>query len=120
MDWHRVLNHPLSPIAKRTGIAVLAILIVMGIGIVGIKLLDPDWSWLGSFYFMAMLGTAEGPPTIPSTFWGQIFAGIMAFISIGTLISASGIIFGPALGYLFQKGKRFAEEEVKKHEEVKR
>lgn len=116
MDARRIFNHPLSPLAKRTGIAVLAILIVMGIGILGMKLLSPGWSWIESFYFMAMLGTAEGPPITPPTFWGEIFAGVMAFVSIGTLITAAGIIFGPTIGYLFQKGKHFAEEEIKRHD----
>ncbi len=119
MAARRIFSHPLSPLAKRTAVAVAAILIVMGVGIIGMKLLSPGWSWLNSFYFMAMLGTAEGPPTIPPTFWGQIFAGVMSFVSIGTLITAAGIIFGPALGYLFEKGKHFAQEEVKKAETEK-
>jgi hypothetical protein len=118
MAPRRIFNHPLSPLAKRTGIAILAILIVMGVGMIGLKLLT-NWDWITTFYFMAMLGTAEGPPISPPTFWSTIFAGVMAFVSIGTLITASGIIFGPALGYLFQKGKHFAEDELKKHEDEK-
>jgi hypothetical protein len=112
----RILNHPLSPIAKRTAIALFAIVCIMAIGTIGIKLLSPGWHWIDSFYFMAMLGTAEGPAATPPTFWGKIFAGLMAFVSIGTLITAAGIIFGPALGYLFHKGWIFAEE-IKKRED---
>jgi hypothetical protein len=114
MAARRIFNHPLSPLAKRTAIALSAILLVMGVGIIGMKSLSPGWTWIESFYFMAMLGTAEGPPMTPPTFWGEIFAGVMSFVSIGTLITAAGIIFGPALGYLFEKGRHFAHEEMRK------
>jgi ABC-type lipoprotein release transport system permease subunit len=40
----------------------------------------------------------------------------MAFVSIGTLITAVGTIFGPFLGYLFHKGVQFAEKEIEKKE----
>ncbi len=91
----------------------------MTVGIVGMKYLT-GWRWIDSFYFMAMLGTAEGPPTIPPNFWSKIFAGVMGFVSIGTLITASTIIFGPYLGYLFRKGTNFAEKEIQRIESEKR
>lgn len=40
----------------------------------------------------------------------------MAFISIGTLITAAGIIFGPYLGYLFHKGIHFSQKEIERLE----
>jgi hypothetical protein len=117
MQPRKLFNHPLSPLAKRTGLSFAAILIVIGVGMIGMKALSPGWTWIDSFYFMAMLGTAEGPPITPPTFWGEIFAGVMAFVSIGTLITAAGIIFGPALGYLFQRGRHFADEELHRADE---
>jgi hypothetical protein len=115
MTSRKIFDHPLSPLGKRTAIALFAILAIMTFGTVVMKEMT-GWRWITAFYFMAMLGTAEGPPITPPTFWSQIFAGVMAFVSIGTLITASGIIFGPALGYLFSKGRRFADEEFKRHE----
>ena len=82
----------------------------MTVGTVGIKLLA-GWKWIDSFYFMAMLATAQGPSTSPPSFWAKIFAAVMAFVSVGTLITAVGVIFGPFLGYVFHKGVMFAERE---------
>ena len=108
-----ILNHPLSPISKRTLVAVLAILVVMIVGVVGTKLLT-GWAWIDSFYFMSMVATAQGPPNAPPNFWSKIFVAIMAFVSIGTLITAIGVIFGPFLGYVFHKGMTFAQLEIEK------
>ncbi len=85
----------------------------MVIGTLGMKLLT-GWPLIESFYFMAMIATAEGPPQVPPNAPSMVFAAIMAFISIGTLITAVGIIFGPFLGYVFHKGVAFAEKEINK------
>lgn len=89
----------------------------MIIGTVGVKLLA-GWNWIDSFYFMSMVATAQGPPNAPPNFWSKIFVSVMAFVSIGTLITSIGVIFGPFLGYLFHKGMNFAELEIQK-EKVK-
>jgi len=112
-------RHPLSPIARRTAWALIAIIAVMAVGTVGTKELT-GWSWVDSFYFMAMVATAEGPPNAPPNFWAKIFISLMAFVSIGTLITAIGTIFGPYLGYLIHKGIRFAEKEIEKIEKEKK
>jgi hypothetical protein len=108
-----LLKHPLSPITRRSGLALIAIFVVMTVGTVGMKLLT-GWDWVLAFYFMAMIATAEGPPISPPNASSAIFAAVMAFISIGTLITAIGTIFGPFLGYLFHKGVHFAERELEK------
>jgi len=94
-------------------VAVLAILVVMTVGVIGTKLLT-GWAWIDSFYFMSMVATAQGPPNAPPNFWSKIFVAIMAFVSIGTLITAIGVIFGPFLGYVFHKGMTFAQLEIEK------
>jgi len=109
----KLIRHPLSPLTKRAGIALLALFLVMVIGTVGIKLLTP-WDWVYSFYFMTMIATAEGPPGQPPSVAADIFIAVMAFVSIGTLITAIGTLFGPYLGYLFSKGVSFAEKELEK------
>jgi len=87
----------------------MAVVVVMTIGTAGTKILT-GWTWIDSFYFMSMVATAEGPPNAPPNFWSKVFISVMAFVSIGTLISAIGILFGPFLGYVLHKGARFAEE----------
>ena len=113
------LNHPLSPVTRRGLLAFFAVLLVMTIGTVGMQLLT-GWTWVQAFYFMAMIATAEGPPINPPNDPSAIFAAIMAFISIGTLITAIGVIFGPFLGYVFHKGITFAEKEREKEEMKKK
>lgn len=111
----RIFSHPLTPLTKRTLLATIAVLVVLSIGTIGIKLLT-GWDWIDSFYFMGMIATAQGPSVAPPSFWAKIFTVLMAFISIGTLITAVGIIFGPFLGYAFHKGVQFAEKEIEKRE----
>ena len=113
MSFRRVFSHPLSPISRRALLAILAIATVMIVGVVGTKMLT-GWAWIDSFYFMSMVATAQGPPNAPPNFWAKIFVAIMAFVSIGTLITSIGVIFGPFLGYLFHKGVTYAEKEEEK------
>ena len=105
-----IFSHPLSPLSKSVVRALSAIVIVMTVGTVGVKLLT-GWTWIDSFYFMSMVATVEGAPTSPPNFWSKIFVSIMSFVSIGALVTTIGVLFGPALGYLFQKGREYAEEE---------
>lgn len=113
MALERMIKHPLSPLTRRTLWALLAIFVVMTIGTVGVKELTA-WRWIDSFYFMAMVATAQGPPNSPPGLYSKIFVAIMAFVSVGTLITATGVIFGPYLGYLFHKGISFSEKEIEK------
>ncbi len=59
-----------------------------------------------------MLVTAEGPPNAPATDLGKIFASLMAFIGIGTVVTASVYLLGPALGALWRRGVDEVEKEV--------
>ncbi len=72
------------------------------------------WDPVASFYFMALLATAEGPAATPATFAGKIFAAVMAFFSIGAAISAITFTFGPLFGSALRVGIRFAEREEEK------
>ncbi|MGI0085496.1 MAG: hypothetical protein ACREBQ_10480 [Nitrososphaerales archaeon] len=110
-----LFKHPLSPLGRRAWLALLLIVIVMTVGTVGVKALT-GWDWVDSFYFMAMIATAQGPPNQPPNDFAKIFAAIMAFVSIGALVTAIGTIFGPYLGYLFHRGATFADKEIEKIE----
>ena len=111
-----IWKHPLSPISRRGLYALFAITAVMTVGTVGTKYLT-GWTWIDSFYFMSMVATAQGPPNSPPNFWSKIFIAIMAFVSIGTLITAAGTVFGPFLGYLFHKGVMYADRQEKNPED---
>src|SRR6266699_6404060 len=82
----------------------------MTIGTVGLMLIE-GWGLVASFYFMALLATAEGPAATPATDAGKIFAAIMAFFSIGAAISAITFTFGPLFGSVLKEGVRYFEKE---------
>ena len=69
-------------------------------------------SYLDSFYFMSMIATAQGPMMTPATPTGKIFASIIAFISVGTVVAALGFIFGPFFGKLWHIGVEHLEKEL--------
>src|SRR2546426_5653646 len=89
----------------------------MAVGTVGFVVME-GWVLVASFYFRALLATAEGPAATPATDVGKIFAAIMAFFSIGAAISAITFTFGPLFGSVLKEGVRYLEkkEEIVKDE----
>src|SRR5437870_10167209 len=105
-----IVHHPLSPFTKRAFYAIVVLAIVMAIGTIGLMLIE-GWGLISSFYFMALLATAEGPAATPATDAGKIFAAVMAFFSIGAAISAITFTFGPLFGSALKEGVRYLEKE---------
>ena len=85
----------------------------MIVGTVGIHQLE-GLSYSDSFYFASMIATAQGSAITPQTTSGKIFVAVMAFISVGIVIAALTILFGPFLGKLGKIGVEHLEEERKK------
>ncbi|MFI5412492.1 MAG: hypothetical protein ACHQX1_01225 [Candidatus Micrarchaeales archaeon] len=111
------IPHSLS---KRAIYSFSLVVIVMFIGTVGMHLIE-GYSYIDSFYFMSMLATAEGPTTTPATVLGKIFASLMAFLSVGTVIFAIGFILGPFFGRVLKVGEeKIKEEEKTLSKEIKR
>jgi voltage-gated potassium channel len=84
---------------------------VLSIGTVGIHYLE-GWAYIDSFYFMSMLVTAEGPPNAPATDGGKLFASLMAFIGVGSVVTASVYLFGPVFGALWRRGVYEFEKDI--------
>ncbi len=94
-------------------LAVLVVSAVLLVGTLGMHLIE-GLSYVDSFYFMAMLATAQGPAVTPATVAGKVFAALMAFVSVGTVVAALGFIFGPFFGTVWRMGvERIEEEEAK-------
>ena len=107
---HRKRHHFHSPL--RRGIYSLALIVtVMIIGTAGMHHFE-KFSYLDAFYFMSMIATAQGPALVPSTAAGKLFASLMAFISMGTVVAALGFLFGPFLGKLWKVGVEKFEDEM--------
>jgi hypothetical protein len=109
----RIVRHPLSPFKRRALWAVVVLAIVLAIGTVGMMIIE-HWDPVTSFYFMALLATAEGPPEVPGSPQGKIFASVMAFFSIGAAISAITFTFGPLFGSVLKEGFSYVEKEEDK------
>jgi hypothetical protein len=108
-----IIRHPLSPFKKRALFSIVILAIVMAIGTLGMMFLE-GWDPVTSFYFMALLATAEGPALSPLTVAGKLFASVMAFVSIGAAISAIAFTFGPLFGAVLKEGFAYAEKEEDK------
>lgn len=76
------------------------------IGTVGMHSIE-GWSYLDSFYFTSFLATGQGPPgnLVVNDTPGKIFSSILAFVSVGTVITALLFLFGPFLGRLLREGE---------------
>jgi hypothetical protein len=109
----RMIRHPLSPFKRRALFSIVILAIVMAIGTIGMMFLE-GWDPVTSFYFMALLATAEGPALSPLTVAGKLFASLMAFVSIGAAISAITFTFGPLFGYALKEGFAYVEKEEDK------
>jgi uncharacterized oligopeptide transporter (OPT) family protein len=70
------------------------------------------WSYLDSLYFTSFIATGQGPPgnLQPSSALGKAFSSVLAFVSVGTVITALLFLFGPFLGRLLRAGEEKLEE----------
>ena len=85
---------------------------ILAIGTVGFHLIE-GYSYLDAFFLTSMIATAQGPSQTPTTLAGKIFASLMAFISVGTVVAAVGFLFGPFFGQLWRIGHDRWEKEGK-------
>ena len=104
-------HHYRSP-WRRAGYSFILLAFVMGAGTVGMHLIE-RMSYLDAFYFMSMIATAQGPTVTPASAAGKLFASLMAFISVGSVVTSLGFLFGPFFGRLWKIGAERFEEEVR-------
>ena len=80
------------------------------------------WSYLDSIYFTSFIATGQGPPPnlAPNDEAGKLFASLLAFVSVGTVITALLFIFGPFLGRVIREGGEKLEEIGREVEEFER
>ena len=98
---------------RRGIISIALVLSVLAIGTLGFHLIE-GYSFVDAFYFMSMLATAQGPAIAPATVAGKLFASLMAFLSVGTVVAALGFLFGPFFGAVWREGVLRVEVEEAK------
>ncbi len=93
--------------------AVYSFALIAGVVIVGTVAMHfiEGWSYLDSFYFTSFIATGQGPPgnLVVSDPSGKIFASVLAFVSVGTVITALLFLFGPFLGRVLKAGEEELE-----------
>lgn len=85
---------------------------VMLVGTIGLHCIE-RMPYLDAVYFMSMIATAQGPMTTPHTPIGKLFVSCMAFVSVGSVVTALGFLFGPFFGQLWKVGVERLEEDAK-------
>jgi len=110
-----------SSIWRRAVYALALIIAVVLIGTVAMHAIE-GWSYLDSFYFTSFIATGQGPPSNlqPDSPLGKVFSSVLAFISVGTVISALLFLFGPFLGRLIREGEEKLENIGKEVRELEK
>ena len=95
----------------RAAYSVALIAAVELVGTVAMHAIE-GWSYLDSFYFTSFIATGQGPPgnLLPGSALGKVFSSVLAFVSVGTVITALLFLFGPFLGRVLKAGEEKLEE----------
>ena len=102
---------------RRAAYSFLLIVAVELAGTVGMHFIE-GWSYLDSFYFTSFIATGQGPPAnlVFNDAPGKVFSSVLAFVSVGTVITALLFLFGPFLGQVIRAGEEKVEDLEKKIE----
>lgn len=109
----RIHHHNHHHFLRKAAYSIILVGSVLTIGTLGMHYIE-NYSYIDSFYFVSMLATGEGPSATPATFVGKIFASLIAFVSVGTVLFSLAFLFGPFLTRLFkaEAKKLKAEEDI--------
>jgi hypothetical protein len=101
--------------------AIFGIGVVLAVGTAGFHLVA-GLSPVDSFYYESMLATGQGPPTTLPNDGSKIFTSIMAFVSVGSVVSTLLFAVGPVLRRFWREevdhieaGARSIEREIERH-----
>lgn len=101
---------------RRAIISLGALAVVLAIGTIGFHTVSGTGA-VESFYFESMLATGQGPPSFFSSVSAELFASVMAFLSVGTVVTTLILNLGPLLARYWREGIELAEREARKLEE---
>jgi hypothetical protein len=102
---------------RRAVYAIAAVLAAEVVGTIGFRVIE-GVAWINAFYFESMLATGQGPPFTLNTDAGKIFASIMGFVSVGSVLSAVIFVVGPIAIRLWHEGMQAAEAEARRIEQA--
>jgi hypothetical protein len=97
---------------RRALYSLLAVATVLAVGTIGFHLIE-GMSYVDGFYFESMMAAGQGPPFALYTDSGKIFASIMGFVSVITVIASLLFNLLPSLGRLWREGLELVEKEAR-------
>jgi len=104
--------HLTTTAKRRLLYALIGIGVVIVAGSIGFHLIA-GLDAVNSVYFESMLATGQGPPLPLTTDNAKIFASIMAFVSVGSVVSTLLFAVGPVVRQVWHNSLVWVEEEVR-------
>ncbi len=101
---------------RRAIYALLAVVLAEVVGTVGFHVIEGA-GWINAFYFESMLATGQGPPFALNTNAGKIFASVMGFVSVGSVLSAVVFTIGPIMVRIWHEGLDAAQAAAHRFEQ---
>ena len=115
MDSSAGKPQPSASWKRRVFYSFTGVVAVMVVGTVGFHQIE-GMNWVNAAYFESMLATGQGPPIPLETSAGKVFASVMAFVSVGSVITALVVTLIPLISQLWREGIERAERDVKELE----
>lgn len=101
---------------RRAALALSVVAVVLVVGTFGFYAIA-GVGWVDAFYFESMLATGQGPPFPLTTDAAKIFASVMAFVSVGSVLTSVFFTLGPIAMRLWHEVAQHVEDEVRLVEE---
>jgi hypothetical protein len=97
---------------RRLVYALAGIAVVLAVGTLGFHLIA-GLDLVNSLYFESMLATGQGPPLTLTTDSAKLFASVMAFVSVGSVVSALLFSVGPVVRIVWHNSLVWVQREVR-------
>ena len=101
---------------RRVVYSVSLIVLVLAVGVVGFHQLE-GLRWVDAVYFESMLAAGQGPPIPLATDWGKVFASVMGFVSVGTVLVTLVVNLGPIMAQIWRESLDQLEADAKRLEQ---
>lgn len=92
--------------------ALSGIAAVMVVGTIGFHQIA-GMDWVSAVYFESMLATGQGPPTTLSTDAAKVFASVLSFASVSSVMAVLVVTLAPLISQVWREGLEKAEREKK-------
>ncbi len=97
---------------RRAVYSLVAVAIVLVVGTLGFHAIA-NVGYVDAFYFESMLATGQGPPFVLVTDEAKLFASVMAFVSLGSVLTSVVFTLGPIVSRMWHEAAERVEREFR-------